>query len=269
MANVLITTLIAVDIGNARIKLGQFDTSTGDTLPEPQRTLSLDGRRPRFDRIASWLESATLATEKLSWCIGSVNSPAATRLVDWLHEYRPTDRVTLLSAGDLPIDVKLDRPDMVGIDRLLGAVAGNRLREAGRPAIIIDLGTAITVDLVSAEGSFLGGTIMPGIEMSARAMHEFTELLPLIEMSELDAPPPALGASTTTAMQSGLYWLAVGGIRELIDRLSNDTGSEPQVFLTGGAGPAVAELIGRRTRHVPHLTLAGIVLTARILNLSG
>ncbi len=95
---------------------------------------------------------------------------------------------------------------MVGIDRLVDAVAVNRLRDAGRPAVVVDVGSAITVDLVSRDGAFLGGAILPGIAMSARAIHEFTDLLPLVEMSELIAPPPVLGTATAPAMESGLFW---------------------------------------------------------------
>ena len=95
---------------------------------------------------------------------------------------------------------------MVGIDRLVDAVAVNRLREPGRAAVIVDVGTAITVDLVAADGAFLGGSILPGLAMSARAMHEFTDLLPLVDVSELSEPPPALGTATEEAMRSGLFW---------------------------------------------------------------
>ena len=80
--------------------------------------------------------------------------------------------------------------------------------------------------------------------MSARALHEFTDLLPLIETEELDEPPPALGRCTKEAMRSGLYWGAVGAVRELIAELGRHAGAEPEVFLTGGAGRAVAELLG-------------------------
>ena len=69
----------------------------------------------------------------------------------------------------MPLVIRLPRPDMVGVDRLLDALATNRLRPPGRPAIVIDVGTAITVDLLSAEGFFMGGSILPGIAMSARA----------------------------------------------------------------------------------------------------
>ena len=209
----------------------------------------------------------------LAWWIASVNRPAATRLIDWLGQHRPDDRITLLAAGDLPLEVRLERPDMVGIDRLVDAVAVNRLRDAGRPAVIVDVGTAITVDLLSADGAFLGGAILPGIQMSARALHEFTDLLPLVDVSELTAPPPALGTATVPAMESGLFWGTVGAIRQLIEQLGHERcrrgGSErlrhtasPQVFLTGGAAAGVAELLGPNARYVPNLTLAGIALAA-------
>jgi type III pantothenate kinase len=146
---------------------------------------------------------------------------------------------------------------------LLDAVAANRLRDPQRPAVVVDVGSAITVDLVSSDGAFLGGAILPGIAMSARALHEFTDLLPLIEMAELTVPPPALGTSTVPAMRSGLFWGAVGAIRQLTEQLSDSASGQPQIFLTGGAGPAVAQLLGQSAEHVPHLTLAGIVYAAQ------
>ena len=225
--------MIAVDIGNARIKLGLFAGGCAAGLPEPVRTLPLLGDAPDLDQIAPWLARSAARCDSVreaarhdgmsatgTWWIASVNRPAATRLIDWLSQHRPDDRITLLAAGDLPLEVRLERPDMVGIDRLVDAVAVNRLRDAGRPAVIVDVGTAITVDLVSAEGAFLGGAILPGIQMSARALHEFTDLLPLVDVSELTAPPPALGTATVPAMESGLFWGTVGAIRQLIEQLA-------------------------------------------------
>jgi len=277
--------LLAVDIGNARIKIGLFRQLTGEGLPEPEQILPLEGERPSFEQIGAWLaeispavythQHAPLPTNlrsvpgegqgvraELPWFIASVNRPGATRLIDWLGVNRPEDCVTLLSAGDLPLQVRLERPDMVGIDRLVDAVAVNRLRKPNVPAVIVDVGSAITVDLLSPDGVFLGGTILPGLAMSARALHEFTDLLPLIETADLHEPPPVLGTCTEEALRSGLFWGAVGAIRQLIEELGRQAGAEPQVFLTGGAGVTVAKLLGPDTRHVPHLTLAGIALSA-------
>ena len=280
--------LIAVDVGNARTKLGLFRAvAMGTGLPKPERTLRLDNETPLPARLGRWVaeiaaehperrtqrvpgpaakrtspaaKQTSPAAKRVRWHIASVNRAAATRLVDWLREHRGGDPLVLLAAADLPLQVRLPRPDMVGVDRLLDAVAANRLRQAGRAAVVVDVGSAITVDLVSAEGEFMGGAILPGIAMSARAMYEFTDLLPQIDVSELRKPPPALGTATEPAMRAGLFWGAVGGIRQLVEQLTHN--KEPQVFLTGGAGPVVARLLGRSSRYVPHLTLAGIALAA-------
>jgi type III pantothenate kinase len=265
--------LIAVDVGNQRMKFGRFEAADwGRGLPEPAATLAVAGEAAEFEALGEWLEGQdalpdaargrVLHSPVFSWWVGSVNRPASGRLLDWLRARRPEERVTLLAAGDLPLPVALERPDMVGIDRLLDAVGANRLRAAGRPAVVVDVGTAITVDLLSAGGAFLGGAILPGIAMSARALHAFTDLLPLVEIAELAAPPPVLGRATIPAIRSGLFWGAVGAVRELVARLSEQSGGEAEVFLTGGAGPAVAALLGPSARHVPHLTLAGIALAA-------
>lgn len=246
-------------MGNNRIKCGLFPSVSADPLPEPSRALTIGVGESELDRLGTIVTDLPAAA---SWWIGSVNRPGATRLVEWLRSHRPEDRIRLVAAGDLPLQVALERPDMVGIDRLLDALAADRLRRPRRAAVVVDVGSAITVDLVSSKGVFLGGSILPGIGMSARALHTFTDLLPLLDMSELDDPPPALGTSTVAAMRSGLFWGAVGAIRQLIVELGGGRRDRCDVFLTGGAGPAVAALLGPSARLVPHLTLAGIALAA-------
>lgn len=252
---------IAVDVGNTRIKLGAFDSQDGAPLPEPYATLVTVSRDGELAEIDAWL--AGLGASRTSWWIGSVNRAATTRLIDHLRLSRGDDRVTLLAAGDLPLAVALERPDMVGVDRLLDALAANALRIAGRAAVVVDVGSAITVDLLSAEGAFQGGAILPGLGMAARALHEFTDMLPLLEMAELTEPPPAVGTATLPAMQSGLFWGAVGAIRELVDRMTSGQAHAAEVYITGGAGPAVADLLGPAARFIPHLTLSGIALATR------
>jgi type III pantothenate kinase len=103
--------------------------------------------------------------------------------------------------------------------------------------------------------------------MSARALHEFTDLLPLIDTAELASPPPALGTNTIAAMESGLFWGSVGAIRQLADELGRaatpNAAQPPQIFLTGGAGQAVAGLLGAEAHYIANLTLAGIVLASQ------
>jgi len=254
-----ILPFVAVDVGNTRIKLGLFTSVGQSPLPHPASTLDVDPRHDDLAKIRSWLGALDVA--HASWWIGSVQRETAGRLVAWLSEHGAR-RITMLASGDLPLVVNVPLPDRVGIDRLLDAVATNRLRAAGEAAIVVDLGTAITVDLISTDGAFLGGAIMPGIATSARAMHEFTDLLPLVEMSRLGEPPAPLGTATVAAMQAGLYWGAVGGVRELVARLGAKFDPRPRLFLSGGAAPSVAGLLAENAQYIPHLTLAGIALTA-------
>jgi type III pantothenate kinase len=256
--------LVAVDIGNTRLKLGLYDhlEKSGSTaLPIPRSTL--DVVVDQLDRIADWLsESLALPPADVGWWIGSVQRSFTTELLDWLRERDAAGRIRLLCSEDLPLVAELPRPDMVGIDRLLAAVGANRLRSPDQPAVIVDLGTAVTVDLVSAAGAFQGGAILPGIAMSARALHEYTDLLPQIEMTELHAAPAEVGKDTKAAMRSGLFWGTLGAARELISRMTLP-GENPEIFLTGGAAASVAKLLAPDARYEPNLTLGGIAITAR------
>lgn len=301
-------SFVAVDIGNTRLKLGLFcdaELAAHIALPEPASTL--DVTVDRLDAISAWL--APRAVADVFWHIGSVQRSFTTELMEWLRRgNKPVPpAITLLCSGDLPLRVKLPRPDMVGIDRLLAAVGVNALREPSRPAVIVDLGTAVTVDLVSADGAFQGGAILPGIAMSARALHEFTDLLPLIQMAELHEAPLEVGKDTVAAMRAGLFWGTIGAARELISRMTSGglregpgegvgsrfrrdaaprknkkdrttelapdalppTNTEPQVFLTGGAAASVAQLLAPDARYVPGLTLGGIALTVAHLATAG
>lgn len=255
--------MIAVDVGNTRTKFGLFAPSAKDgaELPTPQTTLDFSGQAADFDELAAWI--APRRVDEIDWRIASVNRPAGTRLIDWLREQGAAERTRLVTSRDLPLRIELPRPDMVGIDRLLGAAGANLLRDPSRPAVAVDLGTAITIDLVSAEGAFLGGAILPGIGLAARALHEFTDALPLLRMDALAQPPEPLGKSTVDAMQSGLFWGAVGASRELIGQFAAAQSSQPDVFLTGGAGASVAPLLAADCRHVPHLILGAMACAVR------
>ncbi|MEX0586621.1 MAG: type III pantothenate kinase [Pirellulales bacterium] len=253
-------SLIAVDVGNSRTKLGWFDappTATG--LPTPKSTLELTGTASDGDALRDWLRAIPGPRQ---WLIASVSRPELKRLREWQSQMDPETEVRSITFRDLDLIIDVAEPKRVGIDRLLGAVAANRLRMPGRAAVVIDVGTAITIDLVSERGAFLGGAILPGIALSARALHKHTDQLPLIPMTELSEAVPPLGKSTVEAMSSGLFWGAVGAMRELVERLGRGLPLRPEICLTGGAAESVAKFLGSAARHVPHLVLGGIVLGA-------
>ena len=254
---------IAVDIGNTRIKLGLFDEQDSSqksnkcSLPSPDRVLTIPAIGWDESVLSRWL--IAVPREIPCW-IASVNRPASARLIDVVEPVRPVRHIT---HADLPVTTSVDRPDYVGVDRLAGAVAVNRLRNPSRPAVVVHVGSAITCNLVDAGGIFRGGAILPGLAMSARALHDFTDMLPHVPLDEPPAAPPSVGNTTISAIQSGLYWGAVGAIREMISQFSKSIGAsdaKSEVFLTGGAAPAVAGQLDPSVRYVEHLVLAGIAL---------
>jgi type III pantothenate kinase len=268
--------LVAVDIGNSRMKIGRFTRGqqTRPTLavdlPIPDTTidLAIDHAQGSFDdaRLVAWCDQHSRDTA--AWHVASVHRSAADRLTaavsKWANQAHVECPIRRLTYRDVAIPIHVDEPARVGIDRLLAALAVERIRQRGRAAVVIDLGSAITVDLLDASGAFCGGAILPGIAMSARALEEHTDALPRVALDHLEHPPAAIGKSTGPAIEAGLYWGAVGAIRELISQMSKDLPSPPEVFLTGGASSHVAELLQAESaysvHHLPHLVLSGIAL---------
>ncbi len=254
--------LVAVDIGNTRLKLGLWPRpprlAQGQPAPEPTAPLAL--APGDWDSLQRWLDQHV--PPGTPWHLASVQRHYLADLIHFLGQRRPQDPVLLLNHELLPLPVRLPKPDHVGIDRLLTALAARELCPGEGPLVVVDLGTAVTVDFVSARGEFCGGAILPGVAMSAQALEHFTDLLPLVPMDQLDQPPPALGTDTVSAIRSGLYWGVVGAVRELASRLA-PPGVHPQLVLTGGAAPAVARLLDPQARCEPHLSLLGVARAVR------
>ncbi len=252
--------LVAVDVGNSQIAAGIFENPPAEdhVFPQPDRTLTLSADCWDPVEIALWL--APHKPSDACWLLASVHEEALCQLQAWLEKEGSGVFQQQLTLDQLPLAVQLPKPEEVGIDRLLGAVAANRIRPIDRPAVVIDLGTAITVDVVSRDGSFCGGAILPGMRMSARALSQYTDLLPEVPIEELDQTPSPMGRSTDEAISSGLYWGAVGAIRTLVEQLHAEMQYEPFVVLTGGGAAGVVRALGAEVRYEPHLILAGIAV---------
>jgi type III pantothenate kinase len=246
--------ILAVDIGNTRIQLGRTTRLAGDGHPEWDRM--------QFrDTVSFQPESleAELPSEPLVWRVASVQRSAERLLAEWVTRARPSDRYQRLSHADLPLRIDVQQPGRVGMDRLVAAVAANRLRQPPRAAIVIDAGTAVTVDALAFDGTFLGGVILPGMRMTVRALAAGTDLLPLVDVAFSDAVPPVIGRSTEAAIRSGAFWGTVGGIRHFVARFADEIGHDAEVFVTGGDAGYLAQLIGSGARCEPYLVLNGIV----------
>ncbi|TWT32314.1 Type III pantothenate kinase [Posidoniimonas corsicana] len=272
--------LIAVDVGNSRVKLGLFERPVeceqaalaaplpiaGPPLPEPVDTFDfthIEGEPTSYNALREWLGPYAGAAA----LVASVHRSAGQSTLEALRACG-LDRCKPLVGRQLPIEVRVEQPERVGVDRLLAGVAANRLRRADAPAIVIDLGTAITIDLIAADGAFEGGAILPGIRMASRALHDQTDALPDVAMQQLEHSPDAVGKTTDAALRAGLFWGAVGAIREVVARQRDRLTVPPQLYLTGGAAPSVARLLAEpdcTVRYLPNLVLSGVAIAAESL----
>lgn len=246
--------LIAVDIGNTSIKLGWFDEPVAD-WPRPLGMLSLSTRD-----VATWHKLSQLPSEQATWIVGTVHRESESQLAKWVAHHRPRDAYHKLENADLPIKIEVDFPERVGIDRLLAAVGANHLRVKSQPAIVIDAGTAVTVDLVSSDGAFQGGVIWPGWRMMAQSLAGNTDALPLVTAALTEGAPAIVGKSTDKAIRSGLFWGNVGAVREFINRMQVELRVPAQVFVTGGDAGRLAAYACEDPQHIEELVLSGAVL---------
>ncbi len=250
---------LAIHPGHTRVKLGLFELGTDDPFPRCVTSLFVENNE---NLPWSELDNQVPAPPACRSILTGSNQFLATQILNNWQSSFPAP-LTLSENSAIPIRSLVDVPEKVGADRLLNAVAVNGLRKPGHAAVIVDSGTAITVDVVNPAGEFLGGAILPGVLMGARAMSEFTTTLPLIDGKEfLEHVPDALGRNTEAAMASGLYWGHLGAVRELVARISEQFEVPSQLYITGGALPILEPYFPNAICE-KNLSLIGSVLTAR------
>jgi type III pantothenate kinase len=149
--------------------------------------------------------------------------------------------------------IHYDNPQEVGADRIANSVAA--FEKYGGPCIVVDFGTAITFDVVSEKGEYMGGAIAPGLGISAEALFEHAAKLPRVEIRE---PQRVIGSNTVASMQSGLFYGAVGLVDGILDRLCHVLGKKTSVIATGGQASLVAGASKYRPPVESSLTLEGL-----------
>jgi len=253
--------LLALDIGNTNISVGLVRrgivvatrrAATNPRASADELDLLLDGLLRLDD--ASFGDIAAIA------CASVV--PALTTAVEAIAERRERPLV-VASAGTVPLPIRVDRPAEVGADRLVNALAAQRLY--GTPAVVVDFGTATTLDCVAADGAYVGGAIAPGLELGLEALAARTAKLPRIE---LRAPDRAIGRDTVSAMQSGTIFgyqaLAAGLLERVRRELADANGRAPRdvkAILTGGlSGAPWARSLDGVDAIDPELTLRGLAI---------
>lgn len=240
--------VLAVSVGNSRIKFGLFhglDLDKADAAPNTE----MDEAVRKISAMAEAVGGAKVV-------VASVNNPVADRLCAALDEDDSIELFRLGSDLPIPISTSLEDDSTVGHDRLINAIGAFSLGK--QACIVIDAGTAATVDFVDGEGAFQGGVIAPGARMMLRALHAHTAALPQLELAPPDPARGAFGKDTAHAMQLGVSCAVRGLARLMIEKYSEAYGAYPRVVATGGDAQTLFENDELIEHIVPDLQLIGI-----------
>jgi len=225
---------VVADLGNSRLKWGLVDPA-GRVAASV--ALAVDDPGAWANAWETWGLGIGVRS---SWTIATVNPPLAERLSAFLRERGVLEVRWFRSASDVPIKHELEHAETAGADRALAVAEAIATHPNGQPGLVVSCGSAITVERISAGGVWEGGAIAPGLGLSARALHELTAQLPLVTPS--DGPPP-FGHSTRPALEAGLFWGAVGTVRELLTRQADGLSPKPWLVWTGGDARRLAPWI--------------------------
>lgn len=250
--------LLAIDIGNTNIKLAVFHDRRIRCI------WRLDSNKQAGAREYAKLLQESFTCKKINpaaikesiiCSVVPVLTDVLTTALRSLLERRP-----LVLGRDILVPMKnlYKKPEQVGQDRLVSAFAA--YKKYGAPLVVVDFGTALTFDVVSEQGEYLGGVIVPGVEVSLNALMQNAALLP--KKIELKKVGRLLGQDTVSSMKSGMVY----GYACLVDGLSRQLGKDfkarPQVIATGGAADLIVPYCNAIDKVDSNLTLEGIMFTA-------
>lgn len=247
--------LLVLDVGNTQTHFGTFD---GEELTQHWRFATV--RESTADelgaKLANLLELRGLSFDDIDASIVSSTVPqlgAEWRVVG----ERYLDHATIVVGPGIRtgMPIRYENPREIGADRLVNAVAAyDRIGEA---CVVVDFGTAITFDPVSAEGEYLGGIIAPGVEISMEALTERAAALPKIDLVE---PRTLIGKTTVDAIRSGIVYGFAGQVDGIVRRLREELGEETATIATGGLARAIVPFTEEIDETDDLLTLTGLRL---------
>ncbi len=255
--------VIAVDVGNTAVKLSlrsndlAADKKAANAANPDwiHQSFALD--RSRWcESLVDWVREQArndVVSEASQWRIASVNQRASDPLCQLIQRSFPQSTSRLISYRDVPMPVDVDSPAQLGIDRLLSAFAARNRYTA--PLVVIDAGSAVTVDLVNAAGAFAGGAILPGLTLQTNALTMGTAALPMIDWQNSDVVSIP-GRNTVGAIRLGVLTSVTASIDRLISHYSerlSEADQPPVVILCGGDAAVISPHI--QNKHVTHTHL--------------
>ncbi|MFQ5894760.1 MAG: type III pantothenate kinase, partial [Nitrospinota bacterium] len=247
--------LLVLDVGNTNTVLGLY---RGEELVFHWRVST------RIERTADelgLLADALLRERGLSRevvgavAIASVVPPLQGALEAMAREHFGVEPLVVGPGTRTGVPILYDSPREVGADRVVNAVAG--YHKYGGPLIVVDFGTAITFDAISAEGAYLGGAIAPGMVISLEALFERAARLPRVELSR---PKTVIGKNTVHSVQAGMAVGFRGLVREVVGAMRAELGGRALAVATGGEAQMFADFADLIDRWDPYLTLDGLRL---------
>ena len=254
--------ILTFDVGNTETTAGLFD---GEELRAHWRvTTGIPRTHDEFALLLrSLLESSGISTSEVKGsAVCSVVPPVTQPLAKACEECFGVAPAIVDARAKLPIKLLVDEPFTVGADRVANTLAASRLWH--RDAIVVDLGTATTYDCITADGSFIGGIIQPGVGTSADTLFRRTSQL---SATELIAPKKVIGTRTDECIRSGVLYGAADSIDGLVGRIKREWAvKDPLVIGTGGLAETLRPFCHSLEEVDPFLTLKGVRIGYEILN---
>ncbi|HEB73406.1 MAG TPA: type III pantothenate kinase [Nitrospirae bacterium] len=245
--------LLVIDIGNTQIVLGVYD---GKSL-EAHWRLDTKARRTQDEMAVMVSQLFNLAGIEArsvkNAIISCVVPPLLPALLNFCRNTFSCDPLVVGPGIKSGVSIRTDDPREVGADRIANTAGGLSIFDP--PMILIDFGTAITIDAISKNAEYLGGAIIPGIELSMNALYHKAAKLPKVEIAE---PPSIIGANTVHSMQSGAFYGYVCLVDGIVKKMKSVLGAGSKVIATGGEAALVAKS-SETIEHVEeNLTLIGL-----------
>lgn len=245
-----VDTLLAIDIGNTRVGMALWDS---DGIHDVCRIST--GQPEAWSAALAETWGAASGGKKRGVVIGSVCPEHTPQMVTSAGEVCGVEPLRVREDLPLPIKLDIDNPHEVGVDRICCAAAAyDRIKGA---CAVASFGTATTIDCVSADGTFLGGAILPGLDTCCAALHDHTSALPRVSPATPSGP---FGRNTHDAIVNGITYGALGALREIVERFATELREWPQLVITGGNAPLMMELADFVDSVVPDLCLMGVAL---------
>lgn len=245
--------LLAVDVGNTQTVLGLFETDILEDHWRISTNASLTADELRV-KVGGLLAVGGRGWDDVDEVVLASVVPRLTSAWEEVVTSSCDCEVLVVGPGlKTGLTIRYDNPHEVGADRIVNGVAA--IEAFGAPVVVVDFGTATTIDVIGPDGAYLGGAIAPGVETSAEALFAKAARLSKVD---LEAPPKVIGTNTRASVQSGLMLGEAAMIDGLVRRVWEELGCETPVVATGGLAPAMSPLCDTVGHVDTDLTLTGL-----------